>query len=468
MLGIPRRPNGSIRNPKASAGRSDFTPEVRFRCYVCYECRKSNLIPFTGNSNGIGTNKSQVIGLRCMKLTQVAPYVTYPPRLGGDHRTHGLVKEFSERGDTVVRFCQGGSPAMYKSLDLRRTVEIGNNYTEYRHLHPLYEVLKAPMLLGYPNIFQSEALRVANDGLGRMLDEADVVLAREPWQMPYVLDHVDDETPVVFSSHNVETERFGDIQQPLFEDWFEQRVDDLERRSVEDTDAIVCTSERDADVYRTKYDIEAPVLIAPNGTYADDLRKHRPNSERAERVRERYDIPQTATVCLFMGSNYKPNVEAAEATVDVARELRGKSPPVHFLILGSVGNALKESSIPDNVTITGYVEDGFEAHFDASDIALNTMLSGGGTNIKLVDYFARSLAVISTPFGARGLEATPGEELLVAELENFSEAISTLAEDPDRRSETGEAGRRLAAEKYTWEASSRKLRTFVYEEFGPF
>ncbi|QDX41033.1 glycosyltransferase family 4 protein [Salarchaeum sp. JOR-1] len=403
-----------------------------------------------------------------MHLTQVAPYVTYPPRLGGDHRTHGLVKEFPEFDDVVERFCQGGSPAMYKSLDLRREVEIAENYTEYRHLHPLHELLKAPMLLGYPNVFQSEALGIASAGLGRMLEDADVVLAREPWQTPYVLDHVNDDTPVVFSSHNVETERFGDISQPVFSDWVEHRVDALERESVEGADAIVCTSERDADVYREKYDPGGPILVAPNGTYEESLREHRPKSESAERVRERYGIAEDATVCLFMGSDYKPNVEAANATLDVAHELLGESPPVHFLIMGSVGNALSEGNLPENVTTTGYVEEDFEAHFDAADIALNPMLSGGGTNIKLIDYFARSLPVVSTPFGARGLDATDGRELVISEIDDFPAAIEAFATNLEQRREIGQAGRELAAEKYTWEASSSKLRKFVYSEFGPF
>ncbi|MFC7166106.1 glycosyltransferase [Halospeciosus flavus] len=313
-----------------------------------------------------------------MHLCQVAPYVTYPPRMGGDHRTHGLVKEFPVEGDTVVRYCQGGSPAMYKSLDLRRRVQITDGYEERRHLHPLHEVIKAPMLLGYPNLLASHALRLASDGLDEMLADADVVLAREPWQTPYILDHTTEETPVVFSSHNVETERFGDIHQPLFDEHVEARVDTLERRSVEESDAIICTSDRDARVYREQYDPGGPIIVAPNGTYESALREHRPNSDGAIQVRERYDIPSTATVCLFMGSNYKPNVEAAEATVDVARRMQGAQPQVHFLIMGSVGNALDESSLPEHVTTTGYVEANFEAHFDAADIALNPMLSGGG------------------------------------------------------------------------------------------
>jgi glycosyltransferase involved in cell wall biosynthesis len=403
-----------------------------------------------------------------MHLCQVAPYVTYPPRMGGDHRTHGLVKEFPEAGHTVQRYCQGGSPAMYKSLDLRRHVRIAEDYHEYRHLNPLHEATKAPMLLGYPNLLAHRSLRIANDGLDEMFGDADVVLAREPWQMPYVLDHVPEDTPIVFSSHNVETERFGDIRQPLFAERVEQEVDRLERRSVEESDAIVCTSEHDADVYREGYDPGGPILVAPNGTYEDSLREHRPESEGAKQVRRQYGIDSDTTVSLFMGSNYRPNVEAAEAVVDMAREFAGSHFDAEFIVMGSVGNALDKSSLPDNLVTTGYVEEEFEAHFDAVDIALNPMLSGGGTNIKLIDYFARSLPVISTHFGARGLDATAGEHLLSADIEQFPERIESLGDDENRRCTLGRSGQRLAASKYTWEASSRELCEFITEKFGPF
>jgi len=401
-------------------------------------------------------------------LCQVAPYVTYPPRMGGDHRTHGLVKEFPKEGHTVHRYCQGGSPAMYKSLDLRRHVQIAEDYDEYRHLNPLHEATKAPMLLGYPNLLAHRSLRIVNDGLNGMFKRADVVLAREPWQMPYVLDHVPEDTPIIFSSHNVETERFGDIYQPVFAERVEREVDRLEQRSVEETDAIVCTSEHDADIYRKRYHTEVPALVAPNGTYEDSLRDHRPDSDAAKRVRRDYEIDTDAIVALFMGSNYRPNVEAAEAVVDIARELVDAVIDAQFLIMGSVGNALDRSSLPENLVTTGYVEDEFEAHFDAADIALNPMLSGGGTNIKLIDYFARSLPVVSTPFGARGLQATAGEELLVAELDKFPKKIRSLSQSPERRHRMGDTGRQLAAEKYTWEASSRMLLEFITENFGPF
>jgi glycosyltransferase involved in cell wall biosynthesis len=357
---------------------------------------------------------------------------------------------------------------MYKSLDFRRKVSIAEGYTEHRHLHPFHELLKAPMLFGYPNVFQSKALQLVNNSLGRMLDKADIVLVREPWQTPYVFDRTDNHTPVIFSSHNVETERFGDISQPAFERWFEARIDDMEKQSVQGADAVVCTSDRDADTYRQKYDPSCPIIVAPNGTYQNNLRDHRPESKRATQIRNQYDIPLNATVCLFMGSNYKPNIEAVMSVCEVAMELSDRVPPVHFLILGSVGHAFNTGSTPDNVVITGYVEENFEAYFDAADIALNPMCSGGGTNIKLIDYFARSLPVITTPFGVRGLDVRGSKDAIIAEIDDFVDAIDNLREKQSRLKTLGSAGRRLAAKKYTWESTSQQLRNRLYELFGPF
>lgn len=402
-----------------------------------------------------------------MHLVQVAPYVTYPPRMGGDHRTHGLVKSFPDEGDRVTRFCQGGSPAMYRALDLRRRVPITDGYVERRHLNPVHEVGKAGMLIGYPNLLAPFALRVASDGLDEFLHDADVVLAREPWQIPYVLSRTPANTPVVFSSHNVESERFGDISQPLFADRVLRRVEHLERRAVEETDAMVCTAERDAERYRELYDVPGECLVVPNGTYEADLREHRPESAAAERVHAEHGIPNNATVCLFVGSNYRPNVEAARAAANAVGDLADRDPPVHFLVVGGVGKSLDDRP---HVTTTGYVESGerFEAHFDATDIALNPTLSGGGTNIKLVDYWARSLPVVSTPFGVRGTAAVDDESVVVAEIGSFPDAIAALGADPERRRRIGERARQLAAERYTWEAGSRRLREWLYDLFGPF
>jgi len=207
-------------------------------------------------------------------------------------------------------------------------------------------------------------------------------------------------------------------------------------------------------VYRNEFGSTAPDVVAPNGTYEESIRPHNPDAEGVSQLRSRYDIAPDATVCLFMGSDYQPNVVAAKHVVEFAREL----PSAEFVLMGTVGNSLDSGEVPGNVTITGYVEGDYEAHFDLADIALNPMTKGGGTNIKLIDYFARSLPVVSTPFGARGINVTHGEEIVVAGVGDFSAAVARLDSQPGRQTKIGSAARERASERYTWEAASKLLR----------
>ena len=386
-----------------------------------------------------------------MNILQVSPYVVEPPNTGGDHRSHGIISQFPNFGANIVRYCQGGSPDAYRDLDFRREAQVSRRYVERRHLCPIHDLAMAPVLLGYPNILAGSALRRCSGPLDRLLESADLVLVRGPWQVRELLDRSD--APVIYSSHNVEIERFESTQPPLYR-LFRTQVRELERVAVEETAATICTSERDADIYREKFDINSPLIVAPNGTSKDNLRDRDPDSEGADILRNRYGYDRETPVVLVVGSEYGPNVQAAENFLSVASQVSAQRPDVEFLIAGTVGNAIESTAT--NVTIPGFV-DMFEAHFDIADIAVNPMTTGAGTNIKLFDYFARGLPVISTDFGTRGLDLEPGTHVWVADLNAFPTAILRLLDSPTERTQIGKAARALVEDVYTWENISERL-----------
>ena len=284
----------------------------------------------------------------------------------------------------------------------------------------------------------------------------DILLVREPWQFLTVYDRT--EKPIVYSSHNVEVDRFDSTMSLPFSNWALDKTRELEKKAVQNSEAVVCTSERDADRYRELFDPNTPMCVLPNGTYEEDIREHRPNSERAEKLRQKYGIGSSTTVTLFVGSNYGPNVEAGRKIFEMANRLNDDHSDIHLLIVGTVGKSM--SSSLSNMTITGFVDD-FEAHMDLADIALNPILSGGGTNIKVLDYFARSLPVITTPFGIRGIQAKDGHSVITVEIDQFTDAINSLANNPVQRKRIGEKARQLVNTMYTWEVSSRNLHDYL-------
>jgi glycosyltransferase involved in cell wall biosynthesis len=115
------------------------------------------------------------------------------------------------------------------------------------------------------------------------------------------------------------------------------------------------------------------------------------------------------------------------------------------------------------VTAPGFVDD-LRPFLAASDIALNPMLSGGGSNIKMFDYLAAGLPVLSTPFGARGLEGAIGRALEICQIGEFASRLRQLVGSNELAARGGE-GRRLVLDRYDWStisaAMSDSMRRFL-------
>jgi glycosyltransferase involved in cell wall biosynthesis len=389
-----------------------------------------------------------------MNVLQVAPTNVYPPSGGGQHRSHGLVSAFPEWGDEVYRYCQGGHLGNYLSLDRRRRVRVSEGYEEFQHLHPLFDLARVPELWGLPNVFLGRSLGVVEPT--RLLDRlgwADVVVVEFPWQVAAVAEFVP-ETPVVYSSHNVEVERFeGCVDSPVGE-WFAARARTLERRALEASTAVVCTSARDRAEYRRRFDVDIDCLVAPNGVDRRVVETRNAAGDGGA-VRDRHGIDADG-VALFVGTDYGPNRDAARAVLGMADDSAGNGPDVHYLVVGSVGNSI--STQKSNVTVTGFVPD-LDPYFGAADVCLNPVRSGSGTNIKLLEYMGRGLPVVTTEFGSRGFDVAHTEEVLVVDVPDFVDAVERILTTPALRERLSEAGRSYVRDNHVWEDISENLNT---------
>lgn len=84
------------------------------------------------------------------------------------------------------------------------------------------------------------------------------------------------------------------------------------------------------------------------------------------------------------------------------------------------------------------------SHLAAADVFVNPVQHGAGINIKMIEAMAAGLPVVSTTVGARGLHWRDGEHLLVAdEPAAFRAAVRRLLDEPARRADLAEAGRRF-------------------------
>ncbi|MBW9221057.1 glycosyltransferase, partial [Methanothermococcus sp. SCGC AD-155-M21] len=115
----------------------------------------------------------------------------------------------------------------------------------------------------------------------------------------------------------------------------------------------------------------------------------------------------------------------------------------------------KSINLSNNIVITGMVDD-IIPYFKIADIAINPIISGSGTNIKLFEYLASGVPTITTPFGARGIDIKPNKHAMVKDIEDFPEGILELLSDEDLQKKLIISGRKLVEEKYDWEKISKE------------
>lgn len=234
------------------------------------------------------------------------------------------------------------------------------------------------------------------------------------------------------------------------------------------TSALVLTvSAEDRAALQSLYDVQDERFAdAPNGTDLDTVRYVGPEQRAARRDRwlaadRRAGGPPLRALALFVGSWHEPNNAAARHVVALADEL----PEVGFLLVGNHVGALSEVRLPRNVMAVGLVPDLVKLTLlGAVDVALAPMTSGSGTNLKVVEYLAAGVPVVSTPIGLRGLEL-PEDAATVAEVADFAEAIRRTLADPP----TEEVRARIAAavhRRYDWRVIGRDAAPRIAAALG--
>lgn len=287
---------------------------------------------------------------------------------------------------------------------------------------------------------------------------ADVVVFSHPWIYPLVRDVLQPERQlIVYDAHNVE----GVLRTELLDDGaggseVARGVVEVENAVCAAADLVLACSHEDACAFASLYGVAFDrIRVIPNGAFTRKIVP--PSVDERHAARQQLDV-EGRPVAFFLGSNYGPNVEAARFIADA---LAAALPNVLFVVGGGVGEGLEESALPGNVRITGRLSDNeLLLWLRASDIAVNPMFSGSGTNIKMLDFMAAGLPIISTAVGARGI-ATSERAFLIAHAENFAATVSGLLGSDDERERLARGARSQADRFYSWERISDYLGTLL-------
>lgn len=390
-----------------------------------------------------------------MHITQVSPTSIYPPVKGGDHRSHGLLTEFVRSQDTISRFCQSG-PVSRSINDEKRVLKISENYTEYRgNSNPVHDLARSPALFGFPYVLCGPAARFnPSSTLLNLIADSDYIFVEGPWQVS-AISQTNPDAQIIYSSHNVEFEMYSSMyQNRAVQSAVNEIVRRVESHAIDLADATICTSSRDLDKFLELYDSDAEYIIAPNGIAADEVVTPTVSPKERSNILNKSGLRSDTNIALFVGSGHQPNVEAARELSEIADKCARRDMDIQFLIVGSVCESLEKH---EHLVQVGFVDD-LEPYYAISDIAVNPVISGGGSNIKILEYMAKSLPVISTPFGSRGFDFDHQSEIVVATLSEFPEQIENILLESEYRRRIAKSSQEAVADRYTWRNISSDLR----------
>ncbi|GAB1410422.1 glycosyltransferase family 4 protein [Desulfovibrionales bacterium] len=265
---------------------------------------------------------------------------------------------------------------------------------------------------------------------------------------PYLVHALDGlwDGPVIYDAHNVEQ----DLKRPYLynhPDLF-ALVCQAEAAAVVRASLVAACSEQDRARLCELYEIDPDkTCVIENGVCPVTL-----CDERAlVRLRRRMGLGERP-LAVFMGSMHGPNVDAARHVLALA----AMKPAWSFALVGSVEAAFRGHACPDNLVFLDQVPETQKSLLlGAASLGLNPITTGSGTNMKVLDYAAHGLPVLSTPFGLRGLEFDQ-RHALVHELADFGAAMDAALADPASTRARAEAAREVVLRRYAWKVLGQR------------
>jgi len=383
----------------------------------------------------------------------ISGFRIFPSSTGGHVHTSAIVRSLARMGHRVLVYSLAGRQADYRLSELwrssHRSDPIEPNLIEETNLGLLYGGLQAlGRRLDIPRIWQYQLLShgFAPVRLRQALRAADIILSDLPWCPPVPGPWSD--KPWFLVSHNLEhvlLEQAGGAQR-RFAAWM-RRIECEAPRQYRD---IFPCAEADRDFFRAHdggRQLKLPIIRC-----GVDPQSYAVAPGTRERVRAELGLGAGDHLLVFSASRFAPNLEALEVLREFCRAEAQflERERVYILVLGSILPA----PLRDGALIgTGRVPE-VAPYFAAGDAGLNPVVRGSGSNVKLFEYLAAGLPVISTLFGVRGSALEPEIDFIPYGPPRLKDAI-------ERFISNREQWRRVAREVWPRHRSSCDIEELV-------
>jgi len=393
------------------------------------------------------------------KITVALTFPVFPPRGGGQSRVFHLYRHLVGQFDIELVTFTNAKQEAFRGEVAPNLYETRNPKSKQHQEQEwlIEQKVGVPITdLAMPQLYHLSPAYM--EALKASVESSDFVVACHPYLLPAIQAVTN--KPIWYEAQDVEVE----LKKALLPNNAMGRELLKVTRKIEDeccqvSQIIMVCSSDDAKLFSQIYGVNlGKVIEVPNGVDLETINYVSVEKRNSNKVRLGLDKNFTA---LFLGSWHAPNLEAVRHIFRMAEEL----PNINFLVVGSVGLAFLDENEkrPANVGFMGSVdEETKDTALGLVDVALNPVTYGSGTNLKMLEYFAAGVPVISTPVGIRGLGVEDGKHCVVVDLEKFSQAIDHLRyEDLATKHIRVEAARQCVQEKFDWQAIAYNFYKFL-------
>ncbi|MGG4400615.1 glycosyltransferase family 4 protein [Paenibacillus amylolyticus] len=304
------------------------------------------------------------------------------------------------------------------------------------------------------------------------MKDADIVIFSHPWSYRVLKPFIDtSKQTIVYDSQNVESFlRAEDLLSQQYKRLGSQllrEIIEIENELLQDADLILTCSKRDFDQFITIYGVKQDkLLLTPNGVSVKKSTDHI-SATNKKRMKKKWGLKRKYNA-VFSGSYFGPNVRALKYINKIA----SLCPEIDFLVTGDLNDVIKSKDLSENVHLLGLLnEKKLKEVYDISDVGLNPIEIGSGSNIKVFTYMEAGLTVVSTPFGARGIDVLDKgfyegkEAIVIAELEVFVDKLKDVLNDENRRIEIAAQGQKMVKSHYSWKEISERVCQVMKSRF---
>ena len=357
------------------------------------------------------------------KALILSGYRVFPPMAGGQVRTSSIARALVKAGYEVLIYSLAGrrEDYVFPPMRTRRIERLEARLVEETNLGLGFGLPQALFRrLEYPRIWQYWMLRrgLIPRRLRAALLSADVILGDKVYCPPIPGPWAD--KPWFLISHEIEhvlLQQFGRGRRASTE-----RVRQIEEEAPQLFSDIFAVAEEDQAFFR-EHDSSRQRRV-PIVRCGVDVERYAPLEEDRQRIRGELGLDDRDRLLVFSGSRFGPNLEALDRLKEFARRESAflAHQRLQFLILGSIeATPSREGAM----IVTGRVPQ-VQAYLAASDAGLNPVTSGAGSNVKIFEYLAAQLPVISTQFGTRGTPLKPHLDFIPFEPNELKGALLKL------------------------------------------